>query len=72
MTSSLKGLNALVCGSTSGIGRAAAIELAELGANITLFGRNEYKLKGTLSQLQIDSKQSHQYLIGDFDNSEGI
>ena len=43
LTTSLLGLNALVCGSTSGIGFATAQELAFLGANITLFSRDENK-----------------------------
>ena len=36
---------AFVCGSTQGIGRAAAIELAELGASVVLLARNEKSLK---------------------------
>jgi len=38
--SSLKGKNAVVTGSTSGIGRGIAIELAKHGANIIVTGRN--------------------------------
>ena len=37
----LTGKKAIVCGSTQGIGRASAVVLAELGANITLIARNE-------------------------------
>ena len=44
MNLDLKNKNAIVCGSTQGIGEAAAIELAKLGANITLIARNESKL----------------------------
>jgi 3-oxoacyl-[acyl-carrier protein] reductase len=36
---------AFVCGSTQGIGRAAAIELANLGASVVLLARNEDSLK---------------------------
>ena len=36
MDLNLKNKNALVCGSSKGIGKAAAIELARLGANVTL------------------------------------
>ena len=43
LTSSLVGLNALICGSTSGIGLATAIEFSKLGATITLLSRNEEK-----------------------------
>ena len=72
LSSSLNGLNALVCGSTSGIGEAVAIEFSKLGANITLFARNEKKLKSTLSQLNNTKDQNHHHLIGDFDDSENI
>ena len=37
--------NALVCGSTQGIGKATAILMAEEGVNVTLIARNEEKLK---------------------------
>ena len=72
LTSSLNGLNALICGGTSGIGKATAIEFSNIGANVTLFARNEDKLKRTLSLLKNDGNQKHQYLVGDFDNSDGI
>lgn len=41
----LSGRHALVCGASQGIGRASAIELAELGANITLLARSADALK---------------------------
>jgi 3-oxoacyl-[acyl-carrier protein] reductase len=72
LTSSLKGFNALVCGSTSGIGQATAIEFSNLGANVTLFARNEKKLKSTMVQLKNGGNQSHQYLVGDFNDSGSI
>jgi 3-oxoacyl-[acyl-carrier protein] reductase len=40
MNLSLVGKNALVCGSSKGIGKAAAIELSKLGANIILVSRS--------------------------------
>ena len=72
LTTSLNGLNALICGATSGIGKAAAIEFSNLDASITLFARNEDKLKDTLSTLTCNENQSHQYLVGDFDKSDSI
>ncbi len=48
MNLSLKNKNALVCGSTSGIGKAIAIELAKQGATITLLARDEKKLQAVL------------------------
>lgn len=58
--------NALVCGSTQGIGKASAKQLAELGANITLVARNEEKLKSVLKELATNHEQSHNYIIADF------
>ena len=72
LTTSLKGLNALVCGSTSGIGKSTAIEFSQLGANVTLFARNERKLNASLSLLKNDGNQTHQYLVGDFDDADQI
>jgi len=51
MNLDLTGKTAFVCGSTQGIGKAVAIELALLGANITLVARNEEKLKAVLDEL---------------------
>ena len=51
MNLDLKNKNAIVCGSTQGIGEASAIELAKLGANITLIARNESKLLDVLNDL---------------------
>ena len=65
LTTSLHGLNALVCGATSGIGKATAIEFAELGANVTLFARNESKAEDSLALLHSSDCQSHQYLLSD-------
>ncbi|MER6945882.1 SDR family oxidoreductase [Nonomuraea sp. NPDC000554] len=41
MTTELSGTSALVTGGTSGIGRAAAVALAALGAHVALSGRDE-------------------------------
>ena len=65
MELNLKNKNALVCGSTQGIGKATAILLAEEGANVTLIARNEEKLKAVLAELP-NNKQLHNYLIADF------
>ena len=72
ITTSLAGLNALICGSTSGIGLATAQEFAESGANVTLFARDQEKLKNSLLSLQTSDDQKHQYIIGDFNDPENI
>src|SRR5258706_11012132 len=66
MDLSLIGKRALVCGSTQGIGKASAIELAQLGATITLLARDEKKLKSTLSELPSAQGQKHDFIIADF------
>ena len=68
MNLSLSNKTALVCGSTQGIGKATAIELANLGANIVLLARNEEKLNATLADLDSTQGQIHSYLVADFSN----
>ncbi|MEL6974021.1 MAG: SDR family oxidoreductase [Bacteroidota bacterium] len=62
----LTGKNALVGGSTSGIGLAIAHQLAESGAQLTLLSRTEEKLKKVVSSLPSPSGQTHEYLSVDF------
>lgn len=66
MNLDLRGKRAVVGGSTQGIGKAAALELATLGASITLLARNESALQSTLSELSVTSGQKHDYLVADF------
>jgi 3-oxoacyl-[acyl-carrier protein] reductase len=66
MDLNLKGKRAVVCGSTQGIGKAAAVELALLGASVTLVARNEEKLNATLQELASSNRQQHGYLVADF------
>lgn len=72
MDLSLKGRTALVCGSTQGIGLASAIELAELGAGVTLFARNESAMKKIAAELPAGHGQSHGYLTADFANPASV
>ena len=66
MNLDLTGKRALVCGSTQGLGKATAIELALLGASVTLLARNEEKLRNVLKELPIQQGQEHDILIVDF------
>ena len=70
MNISISGKRAIVCGSTQGIGRAAAMELASLGANILLVARNEDSLKVVLDELPKSQEQKHDYLVADFQQPE--
>ncbi len=66
METSLVGKRALVCGSSSGIGLACAIELANCGAEVTLVARSEEKLTKALGELNASSGQTHRYIAVDF------
>lgn len=67
MNLDLQGKRALIGGSTQGIGKASAIELASLGATITLLARNEKSLNETIKELPTSFGQIHNYLVADFD-----
>jgi 3-oxoacyl-[acyl-carrier protein] reductase len=68
----LKGKRALVGGSSQGIGKAIAIALAKLGADITLIARNEESLKAVLNELDSRNGQTHDYLVADFFQPEQV
>lgn len=72
MNLSLEGKNAIVCGSTQGIGLAIAEELALLGANCTLVARNEEALKAAVQTLDISLRQKHGYLVADFSEPDKL
>lgn len=68
MNFDFKSKTAVVCGSTQGIGKAVAIELAINGANLVLIARDEQKLKDTLIELDTKQGQKHSYIVADFSN----
>lgn len=70
MNLSLEGKNAIICGSSQGIGYAIAEELALMGANCILLARNEDNLKIAVSQLDIAIRQTHSYHAIDFNDKE--
>jgi 3-oxoacyl-[acyl-carrier protein] reductase len=72
MQMSLTDKEALVCGSTQGIGLAIARELAHLGANCTLLARNEESLKKAVESLDVSEGQHHRYLVADFSDSSQV
>lgn len=72
MNLDLSGKTALVCGSTQGIGKASALELALMGATIVLVARNEESLKTTLKQLDVSKGQVHTFLCVDFQNPNEV
>lgn len=72
MKLALNNKNALVGGASAGIGRAVAIELAALGANVTLMARTESTLREALDLLDTSQGQQHGYLVVDFSDSKGL
>ena len=72
MNIDLTNKNALVCGSTAGIGKASAKVLAKLGATVTLVARDEAKLKETLIELPHEKGQKHNYFVADFSKPEEV
>ena len=63
---------AIVCGSTQGIGKASAIELAKMGAHVVLVARNEERLKAVCAELPAEDGQKHDYLVADFSAPESL
>jgi 3-oxoacyl-[acyl-carrier protein] reductase len=72
MNINLFGKNALVCGSSKGIGKAIAVALAELGANITLTARNEDALLGAIKELDTSAGQRHDFILADFSKPDEL
>lgn len=72
MNLDLTGKTALVCGSTAGIGKAIAKELAEMGASVILMARNEDKLKASVLEMNAERNQNHSYLVADFSDVESV
>jgi 3-oxoacyl-[acyl-carrier protein] reductase len=72
MNLDLTGRSALVCGGSHGIGKAAAIELAALGANVTLLSRTEASLKKALSELPVKGAQKHAFIALDMNDHAAL
>lgn len=72
MITDLTGKNAVVCGSTQGIGKAIAMQFAASGANVVLVARNEESLRGVLRELKADKKQNHNFIVADFSEPETL
>lgn len=66
MQINLKGKKALVGGSSRGIGKAIAEQLAESGASVTLMARSEDQLKSIAAGLKPVEGPPHDYLVVDF------
>ena len=72
MNISLAGKNAIVCGGSRGIGKAIALELAELGANVTLLARDAKALAAAAAELKTAGERKHRYLPLDFSRPDEV
>ena len=70
MNLNLKNKNALVCGSTQGIGKATAIALANEGVKVTLVARDRDKLKAVIKELS--NSEIHSFIVADFSNPRDL
>jgi NAD(P)-dependent dehydrogenase (short-subunit alcohol dehydrogenase family) len=69
----LTGKTIVITGPTSGLGRAAAHQLAAMGADLILVGRSAEKLERTKSELVRDSDtQKFHTVIADMDDLEAV
>ncbi len=68
MNLDLTGKYAIVGGGSRGIGEGVAIELAKLGANVTLLSRDVNKLGAVMENLDHSLGQKHSFLAVDFSN----
>ncbi len=72
MNLNLENKNALVCGSSQGMGKAIAVQLAEMGANVTLFARNLETLNQVKAELANNGSQEHFAICADFSKPDEV
>jgi 3-oxoacyl-[acyl-carrier protein] reductase len=72
MDMDLNGKRAIVCGSSQGIGKSCAIELARMGASISLLARHAEALVEARSSLPSDHGKNHKSLQADFSEWESV
>lgn len=66
----LTGKRALICGASKGIGKACAIQLAELGCEVIVLARQENALKELVATLPVRHAQTHSYFALDLADFE--
>lgn len=66
---SLEGKTILVTGASSNIGKQIAIRCSEMGAKLVIIGRNEERLKETISSLV---PSAHQQIVFDIENRQDM
>jgi 3-oxoacyl-[acyl-carrier protein] reductase len=69
---SLAGRHALVCGASAGIGRATALALASLGAQVTVLARRRELLATLVPELQAAGAPDARFLVLDLDDRQAV
>jgi retinol dehydrogenase-12 len=65
-TGKMDGKTVLITGATNGIGKAAALELAKMGASLVIVGRNPAKTQDTVAEIKATSGNPNvEYLLAD-------
>jgi NAD(P)-dependent dehydrogenase (short-subunit alcohol dehydrogenase family) len=66
VTPNLQGKTILITGGTNGIGKASALSLAKMGAQVVIVGRNAEKTQATVAELKTQSGNAQiDFLLGD-------
>jgi 3-oxoacyl-[acyl-carrier protein] reductase len=69
---SLAARHALVCGASAGIGRAAALAIASLGAEVTVLARRRPQLESLLPELQAAGAPQARCVEADMEDLPGL
>lgn len=69
---SLENKTILITGASSGIGKAAAIECAKLGALLVITGRDKERLNDTFTSLDTSNGRMHIQIVADLSTEVGI
>ncbi|MEI8132412.1 MAG: SDR family oxidoreductase [Leptolinea sp.] len=62
----MQGKTVLVTGSTDGIGKQTALELAKMGARVLLHGRNAERVQATAAEIRSASRAEVDFVVGDY------
>jgi 3-oxoacyl-[acyl-carrier protein] reductase len=68
----LNGKGVIVLASSSGLGKAAALEFAREGANVMLFSSNKDKLTNAAEEIRSKTNQDVLYTVGDIKDPQDI
>ncbi len=62
----------LVCASSAGLGKAAALEFAREGANVMVCGRREAELQSVVAEIKATTGRDARYTVADLTQAEQI